>query len=157
MAKLDVDGALQNVKTMLSGLTWWQGVCQVSTTALAALSIYEGGVEKEPEESAAPCIILDIDPLNTDWMATSRGQLTVTVHVEIPIPAESQTNYQAKYRYAWQQFGSMMEGINGAVNGSGQLMLQGMNVTQEPGEFDPKETGNRCEWGWIISLVLDFF
>lgn len=156
MANLDVDGAVQNVKTMLSGLSWWQSICKTTDSTTAAQSIVEGGAETLPDESPAPLIVLDIDPFNTDWMSTSRGQLTIRIHVELPIPPDNQETYSARYRYAWQQFGSMMAGINGAVNGSGQLMLRGLNVVQEPGEFDPTTTGNRPEWGWIVAVVLDF-
>lgn len=155
MAKLDLDSAMQNVKTMLSGLSWWQGICKTSSQSVAAESIFEGGTETTPDESAAPCIVLDFDPFNTDWMGTSRGLLTIRLHTEIPVPSDNQETYAARYRYAWQQFSSMMAGINGAVNGSGQLMLKQLNVIQEPGEFDPKTTGNRIEWGWIIAVVLD--
>lgn len=156
MAALDVDGAMQNVKTMLSSLTAWQSICGVSTTAEAATRIYEGGTEDDLGESdLAPLIVLTFDPFQTDWMGTSKGQLTVELRTEIPIPEEHRETYADRYRYAWQKFSAIAAGINGAVNGSGQLMLRQFNVVQSPGEFDPKETNGRVEWGWITSVVLD--
>ena len=67
MAALDFAGAVTNVKTMLSGLTAWQTICGVSSSAEAAKRIHLGGCEEEQEESLAPVIILDIDPFNTNW------------------------------------------------------------------------------------------
>jgi hypothetical protein len=75
MAALDVAGAIANVKTMLSGLAAWQTICGVTTTGEAAKRIHLGAIEDTGEESPCPCILLDIDPFNSDWMpSTAHGR-----------------------------------------------------------------------------------
>jgi len=54
MAALDVAGAIANTKSMLSNLSAWQTICGVSTAALAAARIYEGGTDEDEELSLPP-------------------------------------------------------------------------------------------------------
>jgi hypothetical protein len=156
MANLDVKSAIVNVRSMLSGLSSWQAICGVSSSGSAADKIFYGGQEDVEEFSLAPCCVLSFDPMQTTWMSTSRGQLTIKARFEIPIPEEHQLSYSDRYVYAWEKMSAILAGINGAVNGSGQLMLQNLNVDLEPGEIDPNENNKRIEWGFILAIVLDF-
>jgi len=154
MASLDVDGAMQNVKSVLAGSTAWQTICKVDNSADAALRIYEGGIEDTSEEdSLAPCITLKFDPFQTDWKSTSMGQLVIDIGCEVPIPEENQLTFADRYRYAWQKMSAIMAAINDTP---GSLMIRALAVKIEPGEINPVENNNRIEWGWVIGLTLDF-
>lgn len=157
MAALDFAGAVTNVKTMLSGLTAWQSICGVSSSAEAAKKIYLGGQEECEEESLCPMIILDIDPFNTNWLqSTSRGKLPVEIRCELAVPEANRATISEQYSWVWSQVGSLLAGINGAVNGAGQLMVDSLNMAIKPGAIDPDENHGRCEWGFVLSLTLEF-
>lgn len=157
MAALDFAGAVTNVKTMLSGLTAWQTICGVASSAEAAKRIHLGGCEEEEEESLAPVIILDIDPFNTNWLqSTSRGKLPIEIDVQLAVPEANQATISDQYSWVWSQAGSLLAGINGAVNGAGQLMVDSLNMSVKPGAIDPDPNHARCEWGFVLILTLEF-
>lgn len=155
MAALDVDGAVQNVKTMLAGLSAWQTICGVSGSAAAAERIHEGGVFEDEAETQAPMISLDVTDLPSDWLASAfQGNLGVEIRCEIPIPTDSQTNYASEWRYAWQKCSAILAGINGGVGQSGGLMVESLQLRTPPGKIDTDENQGRCEWGFIIALTV---
>jgi hypothetical protein len=157
MAALDIAGAIANVKSMLSNLSAWQTICGVSTSALAAARIYEGGTDEDEELSLTPCIFLDVTSLPTNWLANHlRGTLAIEIRVELDVPEDQRTTYSTQYVWVWGKFGELMAGINGAVDGSGQLMIEGLSVPTMPGRIDPNTNSGRCEWGFIYSLTVDF-
>lgn len=157
MAALDFAGAVANVKTMLAGLTAWQSICGVSTSAEAAKRIYLGGEEETEEETLCPMIVLDIDPFNVNWLqSTFRGKLAVEIRCELAIPEEKQASISDQYSWVWEQVSSLLNGINGSVNGAGQLMAESLNMTIKPGAINPDENHGRCEWGFVLMLSLEF-
>lgn len=157
MAAMDVAGAIANVKTMLSGLTAWQTICGVSTSAEAAKRIHLGGIEDDGSESLCPLIVLDIDPINTDWMqSTLSGDLVITADFDLSIPESERSSIAAQYIWTWQKFSEVLAGINGAVNGDGGLMLKGLGVPLKPGPIDNDDNLGRCEWRFGLSFTLRF-
>ena len=156
MAALDVATTIANCKSMLSGLAAWQSICKVSTSAEAAKRIVEGGTE-EPEDAAlCPIILLDVTSVPTNWIANRlRGTLTIEIRVELEVPPEYVT-FAQQYVWIWQQCSALLAGINGAVGGSGQLMIDRLETPLLPGRKDPNLVNGRNEWGFIISLSVDF-
>ena len=158
MAALDVAGAMANVKTMLSGLTAWQTICGVASSSEAAKHIYYGGAEEEDDDpSPVPCITLNITSLPTNWVASHlRGRLTIELRFEVEPPEENRATFSDQYLWAWGQWGSVMAGINGAINDAGELMVQAVDVPLMPGQIDPDDNKGRNEWMWVISLSCEF-
>lgn len=155
MTALDVDGAIANVKTMLSGLSAWQTICGVATSALAAERIYEYGVEEDDEVTLCPCIILDVDETRSTWTAGAlRGNLIVTVRMELAIPEENRTSYSTQGRWFWQKLSAMLAGINGGVGDSGELMLEEITMPLKPGRIDDDHNGGRVEWMVMLGLGI---
>lgn len=152
MAALDVDGAVQAVKTMLSGLTAWQTITGTSTSAAAAQHIHEYGVD-ETDGSQCPLIILDIDDLPLRWSGgRTAGTLQVQCRMELAIPDANQSSYSAEGRWFWQQLGSLLAGINGGVRGGGELMFEGLDLLLKPGRIDPEQNEGRLEWMTILGV-----
>jgi hypothetical protein len=85
-----------------------------------------------------------------------RGTLAIEIRVELDVPEDQRTTYSTQYVWVWGKFGELMAGINGAVGGSGQLMIEGLSVPTMPGRIDPNTNSGRCEWGFIYSLTVDF-
>jgi len=157
MAVLDVASAISNVKTMVAGLSAWQTICGVATSTEAAERIYKNGVEEGEDCSLTPCIILRTAPLQTDYSGSHmRGQLTIELRVELEVPSNKQGTHEEQYVWVQEKCSALMAAIPAAVNGSGQLMMRGMNLPQDPGPIDPDENQGRCEWAFVIALVLDF-
>lgn len=155
MTALNVLGLLDNTRTMLAGLVAWQSVCGVSTTAEAAERIYLGGVEAEPEQDTSPLCWLDVNPATFDWMATNRGRVTVEAVFEIGVPEQERVTYGDEYRWAWTQASAILAGINGAVNGSGQLMLRSLTMPLRPGLINPEDNDGRHDWRFTLGFVVD--
>ncbi|MGV2337614.1 MAG UNVERIFIED_CONTAM: hypothetical protein LVR18_27220 [Planctomycetaceae bacterium] len=155
MSALDILGLLNNTKTMIAGLAAWQSVCNVTTSAEAGSRIYLGGVEAAPEDDTSPLCWLDVNPATFDWMGTSRGRVTVEAVFEIGIPTEEQVTFQREFRYAWTQASAILAGINGAVNGSGQLMMRSLTMPLRPGLINPEDNDGRHDWRFTLGLVIE--
>jgi hypothetical protein len=155
MSALDILGLLDNTRTMLAGLAAWQSVCGVATSAEAAQRIYLGGVEATSEEDTSPLCWLDVNPTTFDWMATSRGRVTVEAVFEIGVPETERVTFQDEYRYAWTQASAILAGINASVNGSGQLMLRTLTMPLRPGLINPEDNDGRHDWRFTLGLVVD--
>ena len=154
MAAMDIAGALGNVKTMLSGLTEWQAICSVDTAAKALEGIHEGGVEETTGNTLCPCIILDVNGFDTMWSPSRlHANLAIEIRTEVVAPSDKCTHQEQKV-WALQQLGNLMAGIAGSVNGSGQIMIEGLNVTVAPGLIEPDENHGRTEWGFVLELVV---
>lgn len=148
MTTCDFTGLIANTKTLLSGLTAWQGICGVSTTAEAAERIYEYGVD-EPEDgsSLCPLIILDVDTDSLEWQGGHlNGPVTVTVRMELEVPALHQETYATQAVWFWDQMSAILNGVNSTVNKSGALMLERISMLVKPGRIDPDENSGRTEW-----------
>ena len=157
MARLDVLGLLVNARTMLAGLSTWQSLCSVSSAAEAAERIYLGGVVAAPEEALAPICWLDIDPANFDWQSTARGRVTVEARFEIAVPEDKIAVYSQQFSWVWQQVSALLADINGAVNGSGQLMLRNITMPMRPGPIDPDDNDGRTDWMLQLGLVVEVY
>ena len=155
MARLDVLGLLTNARTMLAGLTAWQSICGVTTTAEASERIYLGGVVAAPEEALAPICWLDIDPTNFDWQGTARGRVTVEARFELAVPEDKIADYSQQFSWVWHQVSALLADINGAVNGSGQLMLRNITMPMRPGPIDPDDNDGRTDWMLQLGLVVE--
>ena len=155
MARLDVFGLLTNARTMLAGLSTWQSLCSVSSAAEAAERIYLGGVVAAPEEALAPICWLDIDPANFDWQSTARGRVTVEARFEIAVPEDKIADYSQQFSWVWGQVSALLADINGAVNGSGQLMLRNITMPMRPGPIDPDDNDGRTDWMLQLGLVVE--
>lgn len=155
MTALNVLGLLDNVKAMLAGLQAWQSVCGVATSAEAGERIYLGGVEATAEEDTSPLCWIDVNPATFDWFSTNRGRVTVELVFEIGIPETERETFQGEYRYAWTQASAILAGINGAVNGSGQLMLRSLTMPLRPGLINPEDNDGRHDWRFTLGLVVD--
>lgn len=154
MAALDVVGSLNNLKTMLSGLTAWQTLCGGATEAAAR--IYKGGTEEE-SDTLTPCIFLDFSSLPTNWMAGRlTGRLTFEIRCEFPIPVDDRQTYEDEYIYAWTQLSAMLAGINGAVHDAGQLMIDSLEVSTPPARIARETNKGRTEWGFILAMAVKF-
>ena len=148
MATCDFTGLIANTKAILSGLTAWQTICGVSTTAEAAERIYEYGVE-EPEEgtSLCPLIILDIDNDSLEWQGGHlNGPVTVTVRMELEVPALQQETYSKQAIWFWGQMTAILNEVNTTANEAGTLMLERISMLVKPGRIDPDENSGRTEW-----------
>ena len=158
MAALDVAGAMANVKTMLSALTAWQTICGVSSSSEAAKRIHYGGAEESDDDaSQVPLITMNITSLPTNWVANHlRGTLTIELRFEVEPPDEERATFSDQYLWVWQQWSAVMAGINGAINGAGQLMVTAVDVPLMPGQIDPDENKGRDEWMWVVSLSTEF-
>lgn len=159
MASLDVIGAIDNCKTMLSGLTAWQTICGVSSSADSAKRIHLGAIEDDGEQTPCPCIILDIDPFSSDWMpSTSHGRLTIEIRIELEIEQDYRGSFVDQYRWSWTKISAILAGINGVVNGSGQMMVRSITMPIPPGPINPDENvvGRQYEWGCVLNLICDF-
>lgn len=157
MARLDVLGLLTNARTMLAGLSTWQSLCGVSSSTEAAERIYLGGVVAAPEEALAPICWLDIDPANFDWQATARGRVTVEARFEIAVPEDKIADYSQQFSWVWGQVSALLADINGAVNGSGQLMLRNITMPMRPGPIDPDDNEGRTDWMLQLGLVVEVY
>lgn len=158
MAALDIAGAMQNVKTMLAGLSAWQTICGVSASGPASLRIYEGGIEEEKDGTTlAPCCFLDFTSLPTNWLGSRfQGRITVEMRFELAVPEANQTTYADEFVWVWEKCSAILAGINGAVGNAGQLMADSLEMPLKPGKIDPHENNGRCEWGFILALSMDF-
>lgn len=155
MAVQDVDTAIANVKAMLAALSAWQTITGTSSSTEATKRIHEYGVDDSDGLSLCPCIILDIDENRSSWSAGQlRGNLTVTLRMELEIPDENRTTYSTQGRWFWQKLSAMLAGINGAVNISGGLMLEELTMPLKPGRIEEDENSGRTEWMVILGLVL---
>ena len=156
MAAFDVAGAIANTKTMLAALPAWQTICGVDNATEAAQRIHEGGTEEE-SETVCPHIILDVTSLPTNWLGNHfRGRLSIEVRCELAIPEAQQRTYSTQYVWMWEKFGTIMEGINGAVGDASQMMADSLEVPVFPGRVDPNTNGGRVEWGFVLSLSCNF-
>jgi hypothetical protein len=90
-----------------------------------------------------------------DWAGTGRGRVTIEARYEIAAPETLVNDYQEQYLWTWQQVSALMAGINGAVNGSGGLMLRSMTMPLRPGQIDPAENDGRSEWSFTLGLVIE--
>lgn len=154
MAALDIDGAVQNVKTMLSELTAWQTITGTSTSAAAAQRIFEYGVD-DSEGSQSPLIILDIEDLPAEWRAGRlAGPLIVEARLELEIPEANRLSYGTEGRWFWQQLSSILAGVNGNIRDSGGLMFQGLTMPLKPGRINPEENEGRTEWMCILGFEV---
>jgi hypothetical protein len=160
MAALDVGTSLATLRTMLSGLSAWQTICGVSTSAEAAKRIHYGAVEldqDEPTSSSNPCIVLDITSLSTKWLANRlQGTAVFEMRFYLEMPEAEKSTYSVQYIWIWQQFSAMLAAINGAVGGAGQSMIDSLDVPLMPGRLDPDQNGGGSEWNFVISMGVDF-
>lgn len=160
MAALDVGTALTNLQTMLSGLTAWQTICGVSTSAAAALKIHFGAVEEDPESPGCelnPCMVLDVTSLNTTWKANKlHGTAVFEMRFYLEMPDAEKATYGTQYVWIWSQFSSMLAAIDGAVGGAGGTMIDSLSVPLLPGRIDPDDNGGKSEWNFVLSLGVDF-
>ena len=160
MAALDVGTALTTLRTMLSNLTAWQTVCGVSSASEAAKKIHYGAVELDQDEPASshnPCIVLDITSLSTQWRANRlHGTAVFELRFYLEMPDAEKASYAAQYIWIWQQFSAILDGINGAVGGSGQAMINNLDIPLMPGRLDPDNNTGGSEWNFVISMGLDF-
>lgn len=157
MAALDIPGAVENVKTMLGGLLAWHTICGEDNTPSALKRIYKGGKEEDAGCSLCPCIILDARPLNTNWMASRlRGELAVEIRMELEIPDAEQETHERQWLWMHAQTAALLEGINGGVQGGGQLMLRDLSMSLPPGLINPDDNHGRIEWGTILEVTMDF-
>lgn len=155
MAALDMLGAMQNVKTMLSSLTAWQAICGVSTAALAAERIFDGSTEDYEETTLCPCILLNEESLPMEWQqAHLRGRPVVEIRVEAEVPEENSALETDAYAWARGFYRDMLAGIAGAVGGSGGLMIEALRTKQPPGLIDSNTNNGRYECGFILELVF---
>lgn len=154
MAALDIDGAVQGVKTMLSNLSAWQTITRTSTAADAAKHIHEGGVD-DSERSRTPLIILDVDDFPMDWDAgRTAGFLTIDTRIELEIPGDSRMTYATEWRWFMQQLSAILAGINANVRGSGELMFNGLSWRLKPGRIEPDTNEGRIEWMTILGIEV---
>ncbi len=159
MASLDVGTSLTNLKTMLSGLTAWQTICGVSSSAEAALKIHYGAVEEDSEDDCDqnPCMILDVTSLDTTWKANKlHGTAVFELRFYMQMPDAEKATYGTQYIWIWQQFSAMLAAIDGAVGGAGQTMIDSLNVPLLPGRLEPDENNGKSEWNFVLSLGVDF-
>lgn len=160
MAALDVGTALQNLRTMLSGLSAWQTICGVASPTEAAKRIYYGGLEldqDEPTSSSNPCILLDITSLSTKWKANRlHGTAVFEMRFYLEMPEAEKATYSDQYIWVWEQFSAMLDAINGAVGGSGKSMIENLDVPLMPGRLDPDQNGGGSEWNFVISMGVNF-
>jgi hypothetical protein len=154
MAALDIDGAVQSVKTMLSELSAWQTITSTGSAAAAALRIFEFGVD-DSAGSESPCFILDIGEFPVAWEAGRlAGPLMIEARLELEIPEANRTTYSTEGRWFWQQLASILAGINSNVKGSGQLMFQGLSMPLKPGRIDPETNEGRIEWMCVLGFEV---
>jgi len=157
MAALDVGTALSNVRTMLSGLSAWQTICGAASAAEALTRIHYGALEDDQESTSAPCIILDVTSLPTNWLANRlQGNLTIEMRFYLEMPEAERATFSDQYIWVWQKFSAMMDGINGAVGDSGEAMIRTLTVPLMPGRIDPDENGGLSDGNFILALGLDF-
>lgn len=160
MAALDVGIAFTSLRTMLSGLSAWQTICGVSSSAEALKRIHYGAVELDselPESSENPCIVLDITSLSTKWKANRlHGTAVFEMRFYLEMPEAEKATYSTQYLWVWQQFSAMLDAINGAVGGAGQSMIQSLDIPLMPGRIDPDNNGGGSEWNFVISMGVDF-
>ena len=154
MAALDLDGAVQSVKTMLSECSSWQTITETDTAADAAERIHEGGVaDDDQDDPQTPLIILDIDDFPMRWNAgTLQAPLTVDVRIELEIPHANRNCYSDEWRWFMQQLGAILADVNASVRGSGELMLQEISWRVKPGRIDPDSNQGRIEWMAILGF-----
>jgi hypothetical protein len=148
MTACDFTGLIANTKSLLSGLTSWQSICGVATTAEAALCIYEYGVD-EPEDGSTLCplIILDVDNDSLEWVGGHlNGPVTVTVRMELAVPEIHQETYAKQAVWFWDQMTAVLNQVNSAANEAGTLMLERVTMLVKPGRIDPDENSGRTEW-----------
>lgn len=156
MARLDLIGAVNNVRTMLATCSSWQSICGVSSSTDASKRIYRGGIEDDGTESLCPMILLRIDPLQTDFTGdTSRGKLTVECRIELAIPEDKSDSYEAQYVWVWEKLSAILADINASVNGSGGLMMRSLNMPLEPGPIDPNDNHGKLEWAMVLGIVIE--
>lgn len=157
MAALDVATALANVRTMLSGLSAWQTICGVSSSTEAAYRIFYGAIDENQEINSAPCIILDVSSVPTNWLgARLHGTLAVEVRCYLITPESERVTIGSQYVWVWQKLSAMMDGINGAVGDAGEIMMNSLSVPLMPGRVDPDSNQGENEWLFIIELTADF-
>lgn len=155
MAALDIDGAIQNIKTALSGIADWQSICGVATSAEAAERIYEYGADESDGCSLAPCMILDLEDSELPWNGGKlQGNVTITCRIELPIPPDYQHTYSQQGRYFWQKLQAILAGIESASGSGGELMLESLTMPVKPGRIDPDENNGRIEWMCMLGLVV---
>lgn len=152
MAALDIDGALSNIRTLISTLTQWQTVTGSANAAAALAYIYRGGFTDDGSITAPYCVI-DIEDFNATWNAGRfKGELSAVLWFELAVPEASQTTYETQYVWVWQQLSGILAGINGGVQGGGQQMSEGLSLIIKPGLVEPDENTGRRDWRFALGL-----
>lgn len=152
MAALDIDTAIQNVKSMLAGLTAWQTICGVADSTRAAERIYEYGVD-ESTQTLCPCILLDLSDQTLPWNGGKfQGNVTIEVRMELEIPQANRATYSTQGRWFWQKLQALLAEIDTTVNDTGTLMIEEITIPLKPGRIDPDTNSGRCEWMTILGF-----
>ena len=149
MAARDIAGCMQNVRTMLGGLSAWRTICGVDNATEATDRIYYGGVEEneEVDGTLAPCIILDVETNEGFWNGgTLIGPLVVELRIFIVCPNENQETFGDRYLWVWQQASAIEAGINSNIRDGGQLAVDDVAYPNKPAQVDPDDNNGRDEW-----------
>jgi hypothetical protein len=85
---------------------------------------------------------------------SGRADVVIEIWTEFPVPDDQQETYAMQYVWVWTQVSAIIAGINGAVGGSGGLALNDVDMTLKPGPIDKDENDGRCEWAFILNLVI---
>ena len=159
MAALDIDGYLNNVRSLIASTSVWQSLTGTANATDAAAHIYKGGFyeDKDGVQILPPVCILRVNPWNARWKGNHfhAESIPVSVWFELPCPAANQTTYEAEYVWATQQMASLLAAINSAVQGGGQLMATNVGMELEPGRIDEDENGGRCDWRFVLAISGD--
>ncbi len=142
---------LDNVKTALAGLTVFQTLTGADDADEAKASIYQFGVDDDDERNIPPRIILDLDGHDGRKDGGGfRGPTFVLMLHEYAIPQASSASYQSAAEWFWGQIDDWYDAFEDAVNGSGQLSVDNIEMSLPPGPIDsedlPEVFPNRNVW-----------
>jgi hypothetical protein len=79
----------------------------------------------------------------------------VEIRVYLSMPESERATYGSQYVWVWSKFSALLDGINSAVGGGGEIMIRSMGVPLFPGRVDPDNNGGQDEWLFVFSLTSD--
>ena len=86
----------------------------------------------------APCVILDIEENDADWIASGlHSDIVIEARFFLECPAAEQATFSSRYLWVWGQASAIEAGINGAVRGGGQLALKRLSYPNKPNTVGP--------------------
>jgi hypothetical protein len=153
MAVLDVATTVDNVRTMLSNIAWWQTITETASAADAAEFIHRFAVDDE-DLSRTPFILLNVEDFTIQGQPSRfDGPLAVECTLVLEVPSVNRTNISTQAQWFWQQLSALLAGIATNKNADGGLMWESIDMATPPGPVEDDDNVGLIEW--LVTLRLN--